>query len=182
MATIDALRWYILRVVSNAEASIALEVEKQLKDAKLWHDTYQTLVVAKKVEVVRRGIRQLVDEKLFPGYVFVRLNLTNAVSDVVRNTARVLGFLGNDSGPQCLSDEEVDKILHQASEAVAPSDVCHALEVGKMVRISGGLFSTMEGMIESKDLLKQRVKVSISILGRLTAVELGFDQVEIIEE
>ncbi|WP_021826773.1 transcription termination/antitermination protein NusG [Holospora obtusa] len=178
----NALRWYILRVISNAETSIALEVEKQLKDAGLWKDIYQTLVVSKKIEVVRRGVRQQINEKLFPGYVFVRLILTDSLSDVIRNTSRVLGFLGNDSGPQCLSDEEVEKMLHQASQEVSPSSVPRTLEVGQIIKISGGLFSAMEGMIESKDLLKQRVKVSISILGRLTAVDLGFDQVEIIEE
>ena len=65
-------------------------------DAELWQDTYQTLVITKKVEAVRRGIRQQIDEKLFPGYVFVGIVLMNALVDVIRSTARVLGFLGND--------------------------------------------------------------------------------------
>ena len=182
MDTNEELRWYILRVVSNAEVQIALEVEKQLKDAEIWKDTYKTLVITKKVEAVRRGMRQQIDEKLFPGYVFVRVVLTNALMDVVRNTARVLGFLGNDSGPQRLEDEEVENLIHQASALTVPIAANHTLEVGQMVRVSSGLFSSMEGMIKSTDSVKQRAKVSISILGRLTAVELGFDQIEIIEE
>ena len=181
MEQIKKLRWYIVRVVSNTETQVAQEIRKQLLDWKLWDDAYETLVLVRKVEAVRRGVRQSVDEKLFPGYVFVHVVLTDPLASCIRNTPRVLGFLGGDT-PQPVEDAEVEALVQRAN---APTEVFtnkKSLEVGQMMRVSSGLFSGMEGLVESVDELKQRAKLSISILGRPTLVELGFDQIEIVEE
>lgn len=181
MDTIDKLRWYVVRVISNAETQIAQEIEKQLIESGSWREDFQTLVLTRKSEAVRRGIRQQIDEKIFPGYVFVRVALTATLSSLIRNVPRVLGFLGGDSA-QSLEDSEVEALVNQASAPVQPVSLNKVLEVGRMVRVSGGLFSTMEGIVESSDELKKRAKISISILGRPTLVELSFDQIEIVEE
>ena len=181
MAETKKLQWYVVRVVSNAETQIAQEIEKQLVDWKLWDESFETLVLARKVEAIRRGVRQSVDEKLFPGYIFVRMKLTDSLASCIRNTPRVLGFLGGDA-PQPVADSEVEALIQRASAPTETLEKKQSLEVGQMVRVASGLFSGMEGLVETVDELKQRAKLSISILGRPTLVELGFDQIEIVEE
>jgi transcriptional antiterminator NusG len=129
---------------------------------------------------VRRGKKVQSERKFFPGYVLVKMELTDPTWHMVKNTPKVTGFLGGGKGgkPVPITEKEAEELFAQVRDGVSPSRSGVVFEVGENVKITDGPFDTFTGVIESVDEEKQRVKVSVSIFGRPTPVDLEYAQVE----
>ncbi len=136
------------------------------------------LVPTEKVTEVRRGRKIDTERKFFPGYVLVKMNLTDEAFHLIKNTPKVTGFLGADNRPQPISETEAMRILHQVQEGVERPKPSISFEIGENVRVSDGPFASFSGVVEEVDEARSRVKVAVSIFGRATPVELEFTQVE----
>jgi transcriptional antiterminator NusG len=173
-----APRWYIVHAYSNFENKVAESIREQAKQRHLDHLFEQILVPKEKVTEVRRGRKVDAERKFFPGYVLVKMELTDEAYHLIKNTPKVTGFLGTDKKPMPISDAEADRILHQVQEGIERPKPAVSFEVGEQVRVSDGPFASFNGVVEEVDEGRSRVKVAVSIFGRATPVELEFGQVE----
>ena len=171
-------RWYIVQAYSNFEKKVAESIREQAKQRGLEDLFEQVLVPTEKVTEVRRGRKVDSERKFFPGYVLVKMDLTDEVFHLIKNTPKVTGFLGAADKPMPISDAEADRILHQVQEGIERPKPSVSFEVGEQVRVSDGPFASFNGVVEEVDEGRSRVKVAVSIFGRATPVELEFSQVE----
>ena len=171
-------RWYAVHAYSNFERKVAESIREQAKQRGLEHLFEEILVPIEKVVEVRRGRKVDAERKLFPGYVLVKMELTDEAYHLIKNTPKVTGFLGTDKKPMPISDAEADRILHQVQEGIERPKPAVSFEVGEQVRVSDGPFASFNGVVEEVDEGRSRVKVAVSIFGRATPVELEFGQVE----
>jgi transcriptional antiterminator NusG len=171
-------RWYIVHAYSNFEKKVAESIREQAKQRHLDHLFDEIMVPTEKVTEVRRGRKIDAERKFFPGYVLVRMDLTDEAYHLIKNTPKVTGFLGSDNKPQPISDSEASRILHQVQEGIERPKPSVTFEVGENVRVSDGPFASFNGVVEEVDEARSRVKVAVSIFGRATPVELEFGQVE----
>jgi transcriptional antiterminator NusG len=173
-------RWYIIHAYSGFENKVRDQI---LSDAtRLGLDA---LVEAVEVPVetvteVRRGKKVQSERKFFPGYVLAKLSMNDDVYHLVKNTPKVTGFLGSSGKPQPISEAEAARILNTKEEAAAAPkhQIKVDYEIGDAVKVLEGPFASFNGVVEELDFDKSKVKVSVSIFGRATPVELDFDQVE----
>jgi transcriptional antiterminator NusG len=171
-------RWYIVHAYSNFEKKVAEDIEQKAKQKGLWESFEKILVPTEKVVEVRRGRKVDAERKFFPGYVLVKMDLTDEVYHLIKNTPKVTGFLGTDKKPMPISEAEAERILHQVQEGIERPKPSVTFEVGEQVRVSDGPFASFNGTVEEVDEGRSRVKVAVSIFGRATPVELEFTQVE----
>ena len=127
---------------------------------------------------MRRGSRINAKRKFFPGYVLVKMEITDETWHLVKNTPKVTGFLGTSGGPTPISEAEAERIMRQVQEGVDRPKPAVTFEIGEQVRVSDGPFTSFNGLIEDIDEERARVKVAVSIFGRSTPVELEYSQVE----
>ena len=171
-------RWYIVHAYSNFEKKVAEAIREQAKQRGLEELFEQVLVPTEKVTEVRRGRKVDTERKFFPGYVLVKMDLTDEAFHLIKNTPKVTGFLGADNKPMPISEAEAMRILHQVQEGVERPKPSVSFEIGENVRVADGPFASFSGVVEEIDEARSRVKVAVSIFGRATPVELEFTQVE----
>ena len=171
-------RWYIVHAYSNFEKKVAESIREQAKQRGLEELFEQVLVPTEKVTEVRRGRKVDAERKFFPGYVLVKMKLTDEAFHLIKNTPKVTGFLGAENKPMPISEAEAMRILHQVQEGIERPKPSISFEVGEQVRVSDGPFASFHGTVEEVDDDSARLKVAVSIFGRATPVELEFGQVE----
>jgi transcription termination/antitermination protein NusG len=172
------MRWYIVHALSNFEKKVADSILEQAALRGLRDKFEELLVPTEKVVEVRRGRKIDAERKLFPGYILARMDLTDDVFHLIKNTPKVTGFLGADNKPMPISDAEADRIRAQVSDSAERPKAAMRFEVGENVRVADGPFASFNGVVEEVDDGRSRVKVAVSIFGRATPVELEFAQVE----
>jgi len=171
-------RWYVVHAYSGFESKVAQSIREQADREGLGADILEVLVPTEEVVEVKRGSKTKSERKFFPGYVLVKMVMTDRAWHLVKNTTKVTGFLGSGKRPSPISEAEARRIVDQtqdSSECVRPSIT---FEVGENVRVSDGPFASFNGVVEDVDETRARLKVSVSIFGRSTPVDLEYGQVE----
>ena len=172
-------RWYIVHAYSNFEQKVAEAIRDQAGRQGLEDQFEDIQVPTEEVTEVVRGAKKVRQHRHFPGYVLVKMEMTDEAYHLVKNTPKVTGFLGTQNKPQAVSDKEVERILGRVAEAGAakPRPVVN-FETGERVRVSDGPFQSFEGLVSEVDEERGRLKVAVMIFGRETPVDLEYGQVE----
>jgi transcriptional antiterminator NusG len=173
-------RWYIIHAYSGFEGKVRDQIMSDATRMGLDRFVESVEVPTETVTEVRRGKKIQSERKFFPGYVLAKLDMNDDVYHLVKNTPKVTGFLGSMGKPQAITEAEAARILNTKEEAAAApkAKVSVDYDIGDTVKVTSGNFATFSGVVEELDFDKSRVKVSISIFGRATPLELGFEDVE----
>lgn len=173
-----AARWYVLHVYSGFEKKVAESILELAAQKGMADSFEQVLVPTEEVVEVRRGSKVNSERKFFPGYVLIKMDMSDETWHLVKNTPKVTGFLGARERPTPITEAEAQRILRQVTEGVEKPRSSISYEVGEQVRVIDGPFASFVGFVEEADDEKARLKVSVSIFGRSTPVELEYSQVE----
>ena len=174
-------RWYAVHAYSNFERKVAESIREQAKQRGLSDLFEEILVPIEKVVEVRRGRKVEGERKLFPGYVLVKMDLTDEAYHLIKNTPKVTGFLGTGDKPVALSEEEVSSILFRSETSKDKPRLKIKFEKSEQVRITEGPFANFNGVVDEINEDRETLKVMVTIFGRSTPVELEFGKVEKIE-
>ena len=176
-------RWYIIHAYSGFENKVRDSIIAEAERLGLADGVEAVEVPTETVTEVKRGKKVQVERKFMPGYVLAKLNLTDDVYHLVKNTPKVTGFLGAGSKPQPISEREAARYFGGVAEAKAApkTQVSVDYDIGDNVKVLDGPFASFNGVVEELDFDKNKVKVSVSIFGRATPVELDFEQVELVK-
>jgi transcriptional antiterminator NusG len=176
--TIPGTRWYIVHAYTNFERKVADAIRERAKAGGL-DDLFEEIVVpTEEVIEVKRGRKIPTERKFLPGYVLVKMKMTDQAFVMIKNTPKVTGFLGADNKPMPIPEDEAMRILNQVKEGVERPKPTITFEIGENVKVADGPFASFTGTVEEVDEERARVKVAVSIFGRPTPVELEFGQVE----
>ncbi|MEC7964072.1 MAG: transcription termination/antitermination protein NusG [Pseudomonadota bacterium] len=172
-----AKRWYSVSVLSNFEKKVAEQIRTSVEENGLEDEIVEVLVPTEEVIEVRRGKKVTTERRFMPGYVLVRREMSDRGYHLISTINRVTGFLGPQGRPMPMRDAEVNQILNRVQEGEEQPRTLIRFEVGEKVKVNDGPFEDFDGMIEEVDDEAQKLKVSVSIFGRETPVELDFTQV-----
>jgi transcriptional antiterminator NusG len=171
-------KWYVVNVHSGCEKKVAQSINEQVA-LKKWEDRIlDILIPTEEVVEVKKGQKVTSERKFFPGYILVKMVMSDEAWHLIKNNPNVSGFLGSRNKPYPITEAEAQRIITQMQEGVErPREVVN-FEIGEQVRVCDGPFASFVGLVEEVDTEKARVKVSVSIFGRSTPVELEYSQVE----
>tara|TARA_B100000963_G_C22572338_1_gene646718 strand:+ start:201 stop:731 length:531 start_codon:yes stop_codon:yes gene_type:complete len=173
------LNWYILQVYSGNEKKIEKELLAQIEKKGLRDNISKILIPSEEVIEMKKGKKVSSERKFFPGYMLIQMVMDDEIWHIVKALPKVYGFLGGKKGePIPVSQNEIDSILNQMKDGLEKPKPSVSFEIGEQVRVSDGPFSSFNGMVEEVDEEKARLKVSVSIFGRSTPVNLEYSQVE----
>lgn len=171
-------KWYIVHAYSNFEKKVKEAILEQARNQGLEDQFSEVLVPTEDVVEIRRGRKVNAERKFFPGYVLVKMNLTDEAYHLIKNTPKVTGFLGSAARPIPVSEKEVARIIGAIEEGVERPKPTITFEIGEQVRVTDGPFASFNGSVEQVDEERARLRVTVSIFGRATPVELEYGQVE----
>ncbi len=171
-------QWYIVHVYSGFEKRVAGAIQEKVVSLNMANLIAEVSVPVEEVVELRRGRKVSSERKFFPGYVLVKMEMTEDSYHLIKNIPKVTGFLGAGNKPQPISDAEADRIMNQVKEGIERPKPSITFEVGEQVRVSDGPFTSFTGVVEDVDEERARLKVAVSIFGRATPVELEYAQVE----
>ena len=174
------MRWYVVHAYSGQEKSIQAALLDRIKRSGMAEKFGQVLVPTEEVVEMKAGAKAISERRFFPGYILVQMDMTDETWHLVKNTPKVTGFVGGAPGrrPPPISEKEVQAILHQIQEGVEKPKPKVLFEAGEAVRVKEGPFTDFHGSVEEVNYDKNKLRVSVSIFGRATPVELDFSQVE----
>jgi transcriptional antiterminator NusG len=179
MERLMSKRWYVVHAYSGMEKSVARALQDRVERAGMQDQFGKILVPTEEVVEMKNGQRTISERRFFPGYVLVEMEMNDDTWHLVKNTGKVTGFVGGSGHkPTPISEKEVDKIMSQMQEGVEKPKPKTLWEVGEMVRVREGPFTDFNGNVEEVNYEKSRLRVSVTIFGRATPVELEFGQVE----
>ncbi len=173
-----AARWYVLHVYSGFESKVAQSIREKVEQFEMAESIEEVLVPIEEVVEMRRGTKKSAERKFFPGYVLVKMNMSDETWHLVKDTPKVTGFLGAQGKPSPITETEAQQIMRQVQDGIDSPKPSIVFDVGEQVRVSDGPFASFNGLVEEIDEEKARLKVSVSIFGRSTPVELEYGQVE----
>ena len=173
----DGFKWYVIKTKINCEFKARSAIQKLAEDHQLSSQLKDILIPEKEVVEVVKGKKVSRPKKFYPGYVFIRMRLTNHLWHLIKNASNVVSFIGKQGKPAEVPDQQVSAITNQIKEDVAHPHTKVAFTAGEHVKVIDGPFKTFSGVVEEVNQEKARVKVSVSIFGRPTPVELDFSQV-----
>ena len=176
-------RWYIIHAYSGFENKVKEAILAEADRLGLAEGVEEIEVPTETVTEVKRGKKVQVERKFMPGYVLAKLRMNDDIYHLVKNTPKVTGFLGNNNKPQPISEREAARYFGGVQEAKAApkTQVSVDYEIGDQIKVLDGPFASFNGVVEELDFDKSKVKVSVSIFGRATPVELDFEQVELVK-
>ena len=173
------LRWYIVHAYSGMEKAVERNITERIARSGMQSKFGRILVPSEEVVEMRNGVRRTTDRRLFPGYVFVEMVMEDDTWHLVKHTSKVTGFVGGAKNrPAPISEEEIRKIVDQMQEGTEKPRHKVEFMVGELVRVKEGPFADFNGSVEEVNYEKSRLRVSVTIFGRATPVELEFSQVE----
>lgn len=178
MAQVQSPRWYVVHVYSGSERKVAETIREQVDKKSLGDKIIDVLVPVEEIVEVKKGEKSSTEKSFYPGYILVKMLMTDDTWHLVKNTAKVTGFLGAKGKPVPISEAEVKRVISQVEERQAKPKHAVNFEIGEQVRVADGPFASFNGIVEDVDQEKERLKVSVSIFGRATPVDLDFTQVE----
>jgi len=174
-----SMRWYVVHAYSNFEARVVASLNERIERLNMQDQFDRILVPTEEVVEMRAGQKRKSERKFFPGYVLVRMEMNDDTWHLVKNTPKVLGFIGGTTDkPAAISDAEAETILNRIQEGVEKPKPKVLFEVGEVVRVIDGPFNDFNGVVEEVNYEKSRLSVAVSIFGRSTPVDLEFGQVE----
>ena len=170
--------WYSLRVISGKEKAVQEDIMREISDNRVSDLVSEVFVPFEKVVALRNNKKVVKDKMFFPGYILVKMEMTDETWHLIKAQPKVTGFLGGKGKPVAISDAEAKRLIDQISEGIERPRSSVIYEVGEEVRVSDGPFQSFNGLVEEIDDDKSRLKVAVSIFGRSTPVDLEFSQVE----
>ena len=171
--------WYVIQAFSNCEKKVKAAIEERIEISGLSKMFGEIMIPTEQVTELKKGQKKQLERKFFPGYMLVQMEMNDDTWHLVRKTANVMGFLGGSKNkPVPLTERELNNIVNRVDEAVEKPKFKTVFESGETVRINDGPFNDFNGTVEEVDYEKNLIKVSVSIFGKSTPVELNFSQVE----
>ena len=173
------MNWYVIQAFSNCEAKVKAALEERIEMSGLSDKFGDIMIPTEQVTELKKGQKKQMERKFFPGYMLVQMEMDDNTWHLVRKTPNVMGFIGGSKNrPHPLTDKEFDKITNRVDEAVESPKFKTVFESGETVRINDGPFNDFSGIVEEVDYEKNLIRVSVSIFGKSTPVELNFSQLE----